>query len=65
MANTPARRRFFAIRANVEKRDANTILLPNGVRVTITHANSRFAETIRQRDAEQAYEQAAMGRLAA
>ncbi len=56
-------RRHFAIRAAIAKKEAindNTVVLKNGVRVAITSSNAKFAETIRRKDAENAYEQAAM-----
>lgn len=61
--NASARRAFFARRA-IAKRTENTIVI-GGVSVTITASNAKFAETLRQKDAERAYEEAAFGRVAA
>lgn len=61
-------RRHFAIRASIAKKAAvneNTVVLKNGVRVAITDSNAKFAETIRRKDAENAYEQAAMASASA
>lgn len=61
--NTSARRAFFARRA-IAKRAENTIVI-GGVNVTITSSNAKFAEGLRQRDAERAYEEAVYARIAA
>lgn len=58
-------RRRFAIRAAIAKRDANTIVLKNGVRVTITASNAKFVERMRQKEAENAIVEAYSVRLAA
>jgi len=61
-------RRSYAIRAAIAKKDAindNTVMLKNGVRVAITTGNAKFAETLRRKDAESAYEQAAMSSIPA
>lgn len=58
-------RRHFAIRRQIAKRDENTVVLKNGVRVAITSSNARFAETVRQNSAERAFEDAVFARIAA
>jgi hypothetical protein len=60
-------RRHFAIKASIAKKAAvpNTVVLKNGVVVTITNDNEKFAETVRRNDAESAYEQAVLASLAA
>lgn len=58
-------RRRFAIRAAFAKRDANTIVLKNGVRVTITASNAKFVERMRQKEAENAIVEAYSVRLVA
>jgi hypothetical protein len=58
-------RRRFAIRAAIAKREANTIVLKNGLRVTITASNAKFVEKMRQKEAEDAIVAAYSVRLAA
>lgn len=55
------RRAVFARRA-IAKKALNSVLVA-GVSVQITEKNARFAEAVRQADAERAYEQAAYARL--
>ena len=59
------RSRHFAIRAAQAKKAkiAETTIEVGGVVVQITPANARFAEAVRTRRIEQAYEQAAYGAL--
>lgn len=54
---------FFARRA-IAKKAENTIMIA-GVAVTITPANAKFAETIRRKDAESAFEAAALRSIGA
>lgn len=56
------RRAVFARRA-IARKALNTVLV-GGVSVQVTEKNARFAEAVRQADAERAYEQAANARLA-
>jgi hypothetical protein len=63
--SNPNRRQFFAIRAAQAKKAkiADTTIEIGGNVVQITSANARFAEAVRTRRVEQAYEQAAYGAL--
>ena len=55
-------RRFFIIRAQAKR--AETTIVVGGRTVAITDGNAHFAEAVRRRDAETAYEAAAMRRAA-